>query len=137
MRKRTAQSIEEHKAAVSTPGKGKRSRGIGRGRNPNSRKGLSNLKPFPPGVSGNPSGLPGYDVAAAIARRALEQLEREGNAGMLEQLRKGNAYAFSVLADRGYGKVKDKQQIEVTGAEGGPVEFTVRLVRAADGKSGA
>lgn len=56
---------------------------------------------------------------------------------MLEQLRKGNAYAFSVLADRGYGKVKDKQQIEVTGAEGGPVEFTVRLVRAADGKSGA
>lgn len=111
MRRKTAQSIEEHKAVVSSEPNGKSEHG--RGKHPNSRKGDANLKPFPPGVSGNPGGLPGTDLAALIARRAFESNEREIAQGMVAQLRKGNAYAFSVLADRGYGKLKEK--VEHTG----------------------
>jgi hypothetical protein len=124
--RRTAQSIEEHKAAVSTERSGKKP-GIGRGKHPNSRKGKANLKPFPKGVSGNPGGLPGTDVAALLARRVIEQSQAKAFKGFADQLAKGNAYAFSVLADRAYGKVKDR--MELTGADGAPLEVTVKLVR--------
>lgn len=133
MRKRTAQSIEEHKAAVSTEPKGKNKRGDGRGKHPNSRKGDTNLKPFPPGVSGNPGGLPGTDIAALIARRAFEQNEQQVTEGMVAQLRKGNAYAFSVLADRAYGKVKETQQVELTGPGGKALAITIKLVKGDGG----
>lgn len=131
MRRRTAQSIEEHKSAVSAEPNGKNKRGNGRGKHPNSRKGDANLKPFPPGVSGNPGGLPGTDLAALIARRAFESNEREIAQGMVAQLRKGNAYAFSVLADRGYGKIKDRVSLE--DPNGKPLSFTVKFVKPKSG----
>jgi hypothetical protein len=127
MRGKTAEFIEEQKAAVSTEGSGKK-RGIGRGKHPNSRKGNANLKPFPKGVSGNPGGLPGTDLAAIAARRIFEQNADSIIEGMATQLKKGNAYAFSVLANRAYGKVKDR--VEHTGADGVPLEVTVRLRKA-------
>lgn len=109
MRKRTAQQIEESKSlkAVSPKPPSKR------GQHPNSRK---NLSPWPKGTSGNPGGIPGTDVAAMIARRAFEEDPDGVLDGFKEQLAKGNAYAFSVLADRGYGKMKEK--IEHSGLEG-------------------
>lgn len=129
MRRRTAQSIEEHKAAVSGEPTGKK-KGIGRGNNPNSRKGKANLKPpWPKGVSGNPGGLPGTDLAALIARRIFEQCGKEVSEGMAAQVAKGNAYAFNVLADRAYGKIKDTAQVEHTGPDGGPLVVTVKLVK--------
>lgn len=60
--------------------------------------------------------MPGTDIAAVIARRAFEDNPDEILAGFQEQLSKGNAYAFSVLADRGYGKLKEK--IEHSGLDG-------------------
>jgi hypothetical protein len=39
---------------------------------------------------------------------------------MAKALRGFNAYGYTVLSDRGYGKVKDRQQVEHTGADGQP-----------------
>ena len=47
----------------------------------------------------------------------------------MEDLKGFNAYAYSVLADRAYGKVKEKQQVEHTGLDGGPLVMEVKLVR--------
>ena len=77
---------------------------------PNS---LKNLKPYVPGVSGNPGGKPGYDVAAALARAVIEGSQSDAYEGLAAQLAKGNAYTFKELAERGYGKLKEK--IEVSG----------------------
>jgi hypothetical protein len=110
VRKRTAQQIEERKS-VNAPNPKPPSK---RGKHPNSRKNLR--PPWPKGKSGNPGGMPGTDLAAAIARRAFEDNPGEILAGFADQLSKGNAYAFSVLADRGYGKLKEK--IEHSGVIG-------------------
>lgn len=113
MRKRTAQQIEERKsvnAPIDRPRKPRKRHRM----HPNSLKNLS--APWSKGKSGNPGGLPGTDLAAAIARRAFEDNPDGVLAGFLEQLEKGNAYAFSVLADRGYGKLKEK--IEHSGVIG-------------------
>ena len=84
----------------------------GRGRHPNSR---ANLRPFRPGVSGNPGGKPKYDVAAALARAIIEENQEEAYKGLAKALLKGNAYVFKELAERGYGKLKEK--MEVSGGE--------------------
>jgi hypothetical protein len=128
--RRTAQFIEEHKAAISRAGTGKKKadKTDGRGKHPNSRKGKANLKPpWSKGVSGNPSGLPGTDLAAVAARRFFEAHPEGISAQMSKDMKGFNAYGFSVLADRAYGKVKDR--IEHTGPDGGPVEVTVRLIK--------
>ena len=110
--KRTAQSIEAKKSSEGTrPKKPRKTHKM----HPNS---IKNLKPAPPwkkGVSANPGGLPGTDLAAVYARRLFEE-HPEGITDELGDRLKGfNAYAYSVLADRGYGKVKEVQQVEHTG----------------------
>jgi len=109
---KNAQSIEELSLRNEEP-----SEKYARGRHPNS---LANLRPFQPGDCGNPGGKP-KDMARQIARKLFEQNEEAVYSAMGEALLKGNAYAFSVLAERGYGKVKDL--LELTGKDGGPLEY--------------
>jgi hypothetical protein len=117
--KRTAQSIEENKEikAAETPQGRRNKSGNRRGLHPNTIAAARRNKAphFPKGVSGNPGGLPGTDLAAVIARRIFEQYGVEIELGMAGQIKKGNAYAFSVAADRGYGKLTDKHEHTVTG----------------------
>ena len=57
--------------------------------------------------------MPGTDLATKAAR---EFFERNGDitaAG--QELRGFNAYGWAILADRAYGKVVDRAQIEVSG----------------------
>lgn len=116
--RKTAQFIEEQKAAVIAAAGKRKPRGKP------FEKGNKLGNRFKPGESGNPSGKPGCDLAAVAARRLFENAG-EGN---LPEIPKGfNAYAYSVLADRAYGKMKDVK--EITGAEGGPLEVTVRFVK--------
>lgn len=98
---RTAQKIEERAEQASTqPTRSKRKM------HPNS---IRNLKPqpWPKGMSGNPGGKPGYDVAAKIARQVFALNEKEIYEGMASGVIAGNAYTFDVVANRGYGKLKE------------------------------
>lgn len=64
-----------------------------------------------PGQSGNPGGRPKRDKAADIAQAIFEGHGEAIMRAMLKKLRKGDARAFTALADRGYGKAH--QQIDV------------------------
>lgn len=96
-------------------------------KNPKSLKNL--VQPWPKGVSGNPSGLPGTDVPALIARRAFEADPEGVIEALRDKLKAGDIQTFKELGDRGYGKVKDRTQFELTGKDGEPLEITVKLVR--------
>lgn len=125
---RTAQMVEEKKSLKAKTSKLRKTRKDkgqkARNYNPKSR---ANLRMYEKGVSGNPGGLPGTDMAAKIARAALETCGAEIAFGMAKQMRNGNAYAFSVMADRAYGKVK--QGHEISGPDGAPIAMTVKIVK--------
>ena len=113
---RTASSIEAQKS-VRTPKSSPKSR---RGTHPRS---LSNLRPpWKPGECPNPGGKPKYDLSSTFARSVIEGSLDAAYVGFSRQLAKGNAYAFTQLAERGYGKFVQKN--EVTGKDGGPLEVT-------------
>ena len=100
-------------------------------RNPNS---LANLvAPWKPGESGNPGGRPKKDKAAEIARKILENNEEQVYRALAAKLFGGDAYAFSVIADRGYGKLK-QTNVMVGDEEGGPINanLTVTFVKSGD-----
>ena len=101
--KRTADSIEEAKSHTSAKTSAKATT---RRMHPNSLRNLT-IAPFKKGQSGNPGGKPKLDVAAEIARAVIEGNQEAVYKAFVKALQKGNAYAFSVLADRGYGKVKE------------------------------
>lgn len=126
--RKTAQFIEEQKASVSVEPK-RNKKGDRRGMPEKSR---ANLGPprWKKGQSGNPGGKPGTDLAALYARRFFEAHPEGISKDMGNELKGFNAYGFSVLADRGYGKAEAKQQVEMTGADGTPLSITVRLVKA-------
>ena len=74
----------------------------------------------------HPRGGRPKDTAADIARKVFENNEEEIYKAMTEKALHGDAYAFSVLADRGYGKLK--QGIVHTGDEdGGPINSSIRV----------
>ena len=68
---------------------------------------------FQPGKSGNPGGVPKHDVAKEIAKAIFENNPDMVYKALAKAIAKGNAYAFQVLADRGYGKLKEQHQVEV------------------------
>lgn len=92
---RTARGIEEV-AQGREPSK--------KARHPNS---LKNLKPFVKGQSGNPGGKPKHDIAREIAQAIFENDADAIYAAYAKAMRSGNAYAFTVLADRAFGKLKE------------------------------
>jgi len=84
---------------------------------------LQNLKPYAPGVSGNPAGRP----VGALNRSTLyrRHLEKKGIHGLvaddlvmaaIEKALTGDIQALKEIMDSGYGKVKDST--ELTGADG-------------------
>src|SRR5271154_2580819 len=105
-RMRTAQTIEENKSSESREVSKKKPI------HPNS---LKNLKPYVPGQTGNPGGKPKVDHAQAIARAIFENDSEAIYKAFAKALRSGNAYSFSVLADRAFGKLKEK--VEHSGDE--------------------
>lgn len=99
-----------------------------RGKHPNS---IANLRPWPKGKSANPGGRI-KDKAQEIAQSVLEEYYEEIYQGLAQKAAAGDAYAFQVLADRGYGKVKDRVALEDN--EGGPAKLVVEFVKP-DGSS--
>ena len=121
---RNAQTIAEQKARGT---ESESEAAPKRGRNPNS---LANLvAPWKPGQSGNPTGKR-PDKAAEIARKVLESNEEQVYKALAAKLFQGDAYAFSVLADRGYGKLK-QTQVHTGDEDGGPINanLTVTFVK--------
>jgi hypothetical protein len=66
-----------------------------------------------PGQSGNPNGRPKHDLAAEVARAIFENNPDMVYKAFCKAIAKGNAYAFQVLADRGYGKLKETIHAEI------------------------
>ena len=94
-----------------------------RAMNPNS---LRNL--VAPWTAENHPRSPGRpkDRAGELARKVIENNEEAIYQGLASKAMAGDAYAFSVLADRGYGKLK--QGIVHTGDEdGGPLQSRVTV----------
>ena len=75
---------------------------------------------WPKGFCPNPGGRPKRDRAAEIAREVFESNPEAVYKALGRALLKGNAYAFTQLAERAYGKLVQKQ--ELTGKDGGPLE---------------
>ena len=69
---------------------------------------------WPKGFCPNPSGRPKRDRASEIAQEVFEKNPEAVYSAMAKALLKGNAYAFSQLADRGYGKLKEKLELSGT-----------------------
>jgi len=116
---KTSESIEqsEERKAQTHYGKGKNPgshtpRGNGLPRN------VSNLRtPWQPGQSGNPLGRKldqRHDVAREIARAVFENNREALYNAFADAALKGNAYAFQQLADRAYGKLKERVEFEVS-----------------------
>lgn len=66
------------------------------------------------------------DRAAEIARRIFEANEEQVYRSLGEKLLAGDAYAFSVLADRGYGKLK-QTQVHTGDEDGGPINACLKV----------
>lgn len=100
---------------------------------PNSLKNL--VAPWTP--DNHPKGgRPRKDKAQEIAQRVLENNEVEIYKAMGAKVLQGDAYAFSVLADRGYGKLK-QTQVHTGDEDGGPINanLTVTFVNPSDNNS--
>jgi hypothetical protein len=79
-------------------------------------------RPFEKGDSRiNRGGRPQPDWAADIARAVFENNREAIYKAMLKPLLNGNAYAFKELAERAYGKLKERH--ELTGPDGRPIQY--------------
>jgi hypothetical protein len=66
-----------------------------------------------PGKSANPGGVPKHDVSKEIAEAIFRNNPEMIYGAYCKILRRGNAYAFQVLADRAFGKLRERHEIEV------------------------
>jgi len=86
-----------------------------------SEASLANLKPFPPGVSGNPNGRPKGTGLTGRIRAALDKEEGKVADALvkaaIEAALNGDFRFWQEIINRVDGKVADK----VTGEDGGPV----------------
>jgi hypothetical protein len=73
----------------------------------------SHLKPFQPGCPSHGGRLK-HDVAREIARAIFENNTEALYLAYGKAALKGNAYAFTVLADRAYGKLKERHEYELS-----------------------
>lgn len=108
---RTASKIEETATLKEIASAQENPQPKGKRGNPHPK--LDQIKPYQwvKGVSGNPGGKHRGDRAAELAREILEANPEAYYRGFAEQLSKGNAYAFGVLADRAFGKLKETKEI--------------------------
>ena len=67
--------------------------------------------PFPKELVGNRRGKAKGDLAAVLARAIFEHNLEAIYGGMSREVIKGNATVFKALAERGYGKAEDAQQL--------------------------
>jgi hypothetical protein len=69
-----------------------------------------------PGQSGNPSGRISdkKDIAKQIARAVFERNQEALYNAFADAALKGNAYCFQQLADRAYGKIRERVEYEFT-----------------------
>jgi len=82
------------------------------GRNTGRQKGWANIRPpWPKGVSGNPGGRPKRDLAAEVAEAVFAENPKKIYDGMLKALSEGNSKAFTALADRAFGKLKEQVEM--------------------------
>jgi hypothetical protein len=66
-----------------------------------------------PGKSANPGGRPKHDLAKEIAEAVFLNNPEMIYRAYCKMLRKGSAYAFQVLADRAFGRLRESIQHEV------------------------
>jgi hypothetical protein len=111
-------------------------RQYGRGKHPDSQtpRGYFNHGPnrnpkirptqWKPGQSGNPSGRISdkRDIAKLIARAVFENNQEALYNAFAGAALKGNAYCFQQLADRAYGKLKERVEHEFTEYHDVPTE---------------
>jgi hypothetical protein len=107
---RTANAIEGQKSEQEPNSQPKKYK---RGEHPNSLKNL--VAPWKPGDVPNPTGKNG-DLASEIAQAIFSNNGEEIYKAMTKALLKGNAYAFTQIAERGFGKLKES--VQVSGLEG-------------------
>jgi len=125
---KTAQTIEQHKAETLSADKPTKYKP---GMHPNSRANLvapwtSETHPISPGRP--------KDVAGDISRAAFENNRENIYKAVTEKLLAGDAYAFSVHADRGYGKLK-QGYVHSGDEEGGPIQSEI-IIKFFDANSG-
>lgn len=92
--------------------------------------GEENLKPFPPGVSGNPEGKKkGTRNRSTIVREALEAVAEDGvmfvdkaTIAILAKALTGDVQAFKELMDSGYGKTVESLEIKSDNNHTGAVD---------------
>lgn len=85
---------------------------------------LSLLKPFQwkPGQTGNAGGRPRVDLASEIAKAIFENDGPAIYVAFSKMLRKGSPYAFHVLSDRAFGKLREVHQLDVSQYKDVPTE---------------
>lgn len=89
----------------------------------NTDKSLENLKPWKPGESGNPNGRPkGIKNRSTIVREILELVheatgqtyEYASTKAIADKAATGDVTAWERLMDSAYGKVTDKQEVDLS-----------------------
>lgn len=117
---KTAESIEAQEERKSATGKGdqaRSSREMRQSVTQKSRRGdASRIAAWrwQPGKSANPGGVPKHDVAKELARAVFENNPELIYKAFVKALSKGSAYAYQVLADRGYGRLKESIAHEIS-----------------------